>query len=70
MNPQDFIFYRQNIASADIKHPMPFKLKYIELREMLAATVRFGALEGKLKKIMKGERITTKYGIYWAEKII
>lgn len=68
MNPQDFIFYRQNISSAGLKDPMPWKIQYVQFREMLAATVRMGGLERAMARIFRGETIKTRYGTYWAQK--
>lgn len=60
-----YVFYRRNVADLDVKGTMPSTLSYKELRALLPASVR--SVDATIRKLIAGQKVRTRYGLYWAE---
>lgn len=60
MNPEDYIFYRLDLANEFVKGIMPSKITYQQMRSYVTST-RVRA------QLLNGRRVRTRFGIYWME---
>lgn len=59
MNPENYIFYRIDIANEHVKGVLPSKLTYRRFCELVTPHL--------MVRVLNGRRVRNSYGIYWME---
>lgn len=67
-DPEKYIYYRRNKADEErygARAGIDMRMTYKELKPVLSASVR--SFSRAMDRLLKGEKVNTRYGTYWAE---
>ena len=67
MNPENYTYYRRNKVDEDRGDKVPPTiLTYAEVRPLISSINKVPAR--LFNRLMKGEKIVTRFGTYWAKE--